>query len=290
MHIGSTFHKINCLFLFVLLCVHSGKAQTELKVMTFNLRYDEALFNEGKPKPTDWVNRKHLQVELIQKHQPDVIGMQEPHLHQIKYLEEELPEYGWFGVGRADGKEKGEFNPVFYKNEKLTVLKSGTFWLSEMPHKPSKSWDAGYLRICTWVLFQDKKSGNKFYVFNTHFDSKGKMARLKSAELINNKIGEMAGEKPVFVLGDFNFKPNSNPYIELTGRHLSDSHTQIENIAPGPEGTFNGFRYGANFRNRIDFIFVNKNVAVKEYGVIDFSKEGIYPSDHFPVLIKTHMQ
>ena len=90
--------------------------------MTFNIRYDEALFNKGEPRPTDWANRKILQVKLINKHQPDVIGMQEPHLHQVKYLEEQLPAYSWFGVGRADGKDK------------LTLVESGIFGLSETPY------------------------------------------------------------------------------------------------------------------------------------------------------------
>lgn len=212
--------------------------------------------------------------------------MQEPHLHQIKYLAKQLPAYTWVGVGRADGKQKDEFNPIFYKKEKLNLLESGTFWLSETPQKPSRSWDAGYDRICTWALFQNKKSGNQFYVFNTHFDSKGKEARVKSAKLINEKIKAMTGEKPVFVTGDFNFQPDSEPYKEITSKILSDSRTISESEPVGSIGTINGFRYGATHKRRIDFVFVNENVSVKKYEHINYSKDGIYPSDHFPVMIE----
>lgn len=273
--------------LILLLATNTAFSQTQLKIMTFNVRYDEALFHTGEPQPTHWANRKVLQVELINKHQPDVIGMQEPHLHQIQYLEEQLPAYAWFGVGRADGKEKDEFNPIFYRTEKLTLINSGTFWLSETPGKVSRSWDAGYDRICTWVLLEDKHSQKQFYVFNTHFDSKGKEARLESARLINQKIMTMAEGKPVFVTGDFNFQPESAPYNKITSKSLSDSQKVSKEEPTGSEGTFNSFRYGAAHNRRIDFIFVNSKVEVETYDVVDYSKDGIYPSDHFPVLIHT---
>lgn len=35
-------------------------AQTDIKVMTFNVHYDEALFHKGEPRPTHWANRKLL--------------------------------------------------------------------------------------------------------------------------------------------------------------------------------------------------------------------------------------
>ena len=290
MHIA-TKHYIMAIKTIVVLTIllllgFSGITQENLKVMTFNVRYDEALFHKGESHPNHWANRKILQVELINKYQPDVIGMQEPHLHQIKYLDKQLQAYSWVGVGRADGKEKDEFNPIYYHSAKLTLMDFGTFWMSETPEEPSRSWDSGYDRICTWALFQNMTTKQRFYVFNTHFDSKGKIARLKSAELVNQKIKIIAGDKPVFVLGDFNFQPDSEPYAEITSKALADSQTISEKEPAGPEGTFNSFRVGANHKRRIDFIFVNKRVKVKNYKVIDFAKNDIYPSDHFPVLIE----
>lgn len=281
--------KYILLVLVLILIGKSGFGQTALKVMTFNVRYDEALFHKGEPRPTDWANRKILQVELIDKYQPDVIGMQEAHLHQIKYLKKQLPAYLWFGVGRADGKEKDEFNPLFYRKDKLVLVESGTFWLSETPEKVSRSWDSGYDRICTWALFENKLSKARFYVFNTHFDSKGKDSRVMSAKLINEKIETTAGDKPVYVLGDFNFLPESIPYKEISSKTLTDSRAISELEPAGPEGTYNSFRYGATHKQRIDFVFVNEKVKVKKYEVIDYSKDGVYPSDHFPVLLHSNI-
>lgn len=282
-------YKTILLVFFFWLSVNGGSAQTDLRIMTFNVRYDEGLFHKGEPRPNHWANRKLLQVELLNSYKPDVIGMQEPHSHQIKYLAEQLPLYSWYGVGRADGVEKDEFNPIFYRKDKLDLIHSGTFWLSKTPEIPSRSWDAGYDRICTWALFKVKSSEKQFYVFNTHFDSKGNTARLNSAKLLNNKIKEIAGEKPVFVLGDFNFQPKSDPYNEITKATLNDSRLLLKTEPKGPEGTFNGFRFGATHKRRIDFVFVNKKVGVKSYEVINYSKDQIYPSDHFPVLIEADL-
>lgn len=282
-------HKFLIVITILFFAVNSGTAQSSLKIMTFNVRYDEGLFHKGEPRPNHWANRKILQVELINANQPDVIGMQEPHLHQIKYLAEQLTEYSWFGVGRADGKEKDEFNPIFYKKDKLNLIESGTFWLSETPETPSRTWDAGYDRICTWALFQYKKTNEQFYVFNTHFDSKGKVARANSAKLVNEKIKAMADDKPVFVTGDFNFRPESEPYKTMVNQSLSDSKTISVSVPKGSKGTMNSFRYGATFKHRIDFIFVNDKVKVNEYQVINYSKDEIFPSDHFPVMIESNI-
>ena len=222
--------------------------------------------------------------------EPDVIGMQEPFLHQVKYFAEQLPDNTWIGVGRGDGKEKDEFNPVFYNKNKLKLLDWGTFWLSETPEIPSRSWDAGYNRICTWALFENKSSKKQFYVFNTHFDSQGDEARVKSAILVSEKSKSLAGDKPVFVLGDFNFKAKSKPYNQMIKHELSDSKIIVKNEPLGPNGTFNGFRYGAAYENRIDFIFVNQKVRVKTYEVINYSENGLYPSDHFPVIIHAYFK
>ena len=105
--------------------------------------------------------------------------------------------------------------------------------------------------------------------------------------MLHDKIQRMAGAKAVYVTGDFNFQPDSEAYSIMTKASLSDSRRIAESEPVGPKGTFNSFRYGANHEQRIDFIFVNKKVNVKNYSVIDYAKGGIYPSDHFPVIIQS---
>ncbi|MBJ6368599.1 endonuclease/exonuclease/phosphatase family protein [Snuella sedimenti] len=260
-------------------------SQEQISVMSYNVGYDEALYNLGEPKENYWVNRRVHQVGLINFHDPDIIGLQEPHLHQVKYLHEKTNGYSWVGNGREDGKEEGEYNPIFYKANRFELLQSGMFWLSETPNSVSKSWDAGYTRICTWALFENKETKKQFYVFNTHFDSKGKEARVKSATLINEKINELDGNIPVFVLGDFNFSPESKAYQKMVAYGLHDSKSITQSNPYGPDGTYNGFQFDRTPEHRIDYVFVNSMVGVLKYGVLTDSYKMKYPSDHFPIWV-----
>ena len=96
------------------------------------------------------------------KSSPDIIGMQEVLNNQLADLSNFLKEYKYVGVGREDGKTKGEYSPIFYRKSKLKVLMSSTFWLSETPQKISVGWDAALERICTYALFIDRKSKKQF--------------------------------------------------------------------------------------------------------------------------------
>lgn len=283
--------KNNVYWLLLIAFSASGilNAQEKITVMSYNVRYDEAVFNEGKLKENDWVNRKDAQIKLLAYFNPDIIGMQEPFLHQVKYFEHHLSKYDWIGNGREDGKVKGEYNPVFYNRERFELIESGTFWLSETPCQISKSWDAGYTRICTWGLFESRETQDQFYVFNTHFDSTGANARYHSAQLINKKVKEFTNGKPVIITGDFNFNPESSAYEQLTSNGLSDSRIVSKSIPYGPKATFNAFQDHEIPKERIDYVFVGNNIEVLSYSVLNNSYNLKFPSDHFPVLIKVQL-
>ena len=157
--------------------------------MTYNIRY--ATERDGV---NAWSNRKAFLSDQIKFYSPDVFGIQEGLLRQVSYLDSALTQYQYIGVGRDDGKEKGEFSAIFYDTEKLKVIENSTFWLSETPEKISIGWDAAMERICTYALFENLVSGQKFYVFNTHFDHIGKVAREKSADLILKMAYKTPGE------------------------------------------------------------------------------------------------
>jgi len=166
------------------------------------------------------------------------------------------------------------------------VISSDTFWLSETPNKISVGWDASMERICTYALLKDKKTGNQFYVFNTHFDHVGDKARINSAKLIAKKIESINKDNnPVFVMGDFNLLPNSKP-IQFLSKVFNDSKLISDHKPFGPQGTFNGFKFEKPVTDRIDYIFTSKeNIIVHKFAIISDSKDCKYPSDHLPVLI-----
>jgi len=253
-------------------------ANHTMNVLTFNIRFDN---------PADsinaWPNRKEMVADLIQFHECDIIGVQEALLHQLKDIEERLPDHNWVGVGRDDGKAKGEFSAIFYNKKAFQLLDSGTFWLSPTPDVPSKGWDAAIVRVCTWVKLMNRHVGKEVVVFNTHYDHIGEQARQESSKLIVQKIKEIAGNFPVILTGDFNSEPNS-PAYKTVAETFRDAYVATKAKPYGPVGTWNGFDYNASLDRRIDYVFVLGEVEVAKYGVLTDARDRRFPSDHLPVL------
>jgi endonuclease/exonuclease/phosphatase family metal-dependent hydrolase len=262
-----------------------------LQAMSFNIRYDNP--NNGE---NVWSQRKEKVASLIRQQFPEVIGIQEALKNQIDDLMVQLPEYEWFGVGREDGKERGEFVPIFYNKNRLKVIEQSTFWLSETPQvHGGYSWDAKYGRTVTWGKFFDKKSKKTFFFFNTHFDKDGEVSRIKNAEILVSKIEEIAHEDPVVLVGDFNCVESSEPYQLLTaaqGREKTGEKKKLEDTRytaqehTGPKGTISDFKTLVIPERKIDYIFVKNNVTVLTYSVVSTMWDGRFPSDHLPIVVK----
>ncbi len=267
---------ITLLLLFSL----SVQAQN-LKMISYNIRFDNPLDGENK-----WDLRKSFLAEQIQFYEPDIFGIQEGKLHQIQYLDSILTDFKYIGKGRDSSPTGGEYSALFYNDKKYKIVKQATFWLSETPDVVSKGWDAMLERICTYALFENLKTKQKMYVFNTHFDHVGETARTNSAKLLIDKIATINSEKLPFVLmGDFNSQTDSNAYLLLSNSY-NDAKISSQSPAFGPPGTFNNFEFHKPVTLRIDYIFTSKNnIEVLKYAVLSDSKNCKYPSDHLPVYV-----
>lgn len=274
------YRPVTSLIALFLICVTTAFGQS-VDIMTFNLRY-----STSRDGVNSWDNRKEFVAHLLNYYEPDVFGVQEALHSQMVYLDTALHQYTYVGVGRDDGKEKGEYSGVFYRKDKYKAVKEATFWLSDKPNKPSVGWDASMERISTYVLLEDRESQKRFWVFNTHFDHKGVEARKESAQLILQQIQKKNKKGyPVFLTGDLNLVPEETP-ITLIKKQMADSYEVSELKPYGPLGTFNGFDFERPLKRRIDYIFVSaKNIVVEKYRTIDDFLDFRYPSDHMPVLI-----
>jgi len=231
--------------------------------------------------------------EVIKSYKPDIIGIQEALKGQVADLQNALKDYSWFGVGRDDGKESGEYAVIFYRKDRIDKQSGSTFWLSETPDVPgSKSWDAACNRIVTWIKLIYKPSGTEMYLYNTHFDHISELARENSAQLLLKRIEQISGNDPVIVTGDFNSTESSKTYDILTnspsGGSLKDTRKFNLKVLPEPSFTFIGFPYHPEKDNLIDFIFLknDKLFKVKKYQIITDNKKKKYPSDHLPVQVE----
>lgn len=268
------------LLLFFTFFLQISMAQT-YKVMSYNIRYGAAKDGENH-----WNKRKSFLKDQIAFYEPDIFGVQEALHFQVQYLDSVFSDYSYTGVGRDDGKEKGEYSAVFYNNDKFKLIEHNTFWLSDTPDSISIGWDAAMERICSYALLEIKKTKQQFWVFNTHFDHIGEQARIQSAKLIQKKIIELnTMNAPVLLTGDFNLEPTSEP-IQFLSEKFDDSYVHSVQLPFGSVGTFNGFECKETFASRIDYIFTSKsNVKVLKYATFTDSKNCRYPSDHFPVFI-----
>ncbi|HYF70853.1 MAG TPA: endonuclease/exonuclease/phosphatase family protein [Ohtaekwangia sp.] len=268
---------------FIFLCVSFLASGQSYKLMSYNIRYATAADGVN-----DWENRKEKVYNLIQRYDPDIIGVQEALHQQLNDLMTNLPDYSYVGVGREDGKKAGEFSAILYKKEKFKNLEDDTFWLSTTPDVPgSKSWDAALTRVASWIKVRDTKNNQVFFVINTHFDHVGAEARKQSAVLIKDQITKLTGDSPAVVMGDFNCLREDSPYqvmINKEGRQLYD---------PAPEnapGTFCSFGVNSIPCRAIDYIFHTAEWSKENYEVIQDNDGKYYPSDHLPVMVELKLK
>lgn len=247
-----------------------------LRVMSFNVRLMPADDGENR-----WEARRDLLVQTIRRADADVFGTQELFKEQGDYIVAGLPQYAWFGRGRR-GDDGDEHMGVFYRKDRLRVIESGDFWLSDTPEVAgSISWGNLYPRMVAWALFEHKADGRRFYFFNTHFPYREQdgEARTRGAKLIAQRLAQLPQGVPVVVTGDFNDVPDSGAYRALAAT-LQDAWTAAARRS-GPEATFHDFTGKAD--HRIDWIW-SKGLQARRVRTITDQRNGRYPSDHFPVL------
>ena len=210
--------------------------------------------------------------------------MQEVTAEQFDYLRANLKKYDCVGVGRTDGKRKGEATPVFFRKDKYKALDKGNFWLSETPDVVgSKGWDAALERVASWVKLKDKKTGRIFMAVNTHLDHVGKVARRESAKLIMRKIQEIVGDNPAVVTGDFNVTEQDEAYTTMISNEfkMNDAYHMTENNT-GVTFTWHDFcRIPADKAEKIDYIFITPTIKVSHTHIEPTHKEAQL-TDHNP--------
>ena len=269
------------LSVFIFFTISSSIYSQPHSIISYNIRYDNDWDIENS-----WKIRRNKVSQILVQYSPSIIGIQEGLLNQVQYIDSSLIDYDYVGVGRDDGKKKGEFCAIYFDTTRYVLLKNSTFWLSETPDTISVGWDAALERICTYGLFKDRITKKEFWVFNTHFDHIGVVAREKSSELILKRIDKINRQSlPVVLMGDFNSTPNSPPVKEIK-TELSDALKISLEKLQGPRGTFNGFNEDLPIEKRIDYIFTNDLKVISYTHINDRLNNNRHISDHLPVMIK----
>lgn len=280
------------------------KAIDPLRVLSFNIRYGTA--DDGV---NSWLQRREHVTEMLRQRDLDLIGLQECLDFQLRQISAALPGYESYSLGReADGG--GEMCAILWRSERFELIDSGSFGLHPEGKLGEKAWDAALPRICSWVHLYDKLSNKGFWLYNAHFDHVGEQARLESAKLLLQRIGESfmvnGAEMPVLVTGDFNCTPQSEPASLLLSQ-LQDCHAlgsfsynERNERVPMDEkanGTFHDWT-GLSNGKRIDYVLSSRDFTVLSSEVIRDSwpigkgkrASTGYLSDHFPLLAEVYWE
>ncbi len=282
--------------LFVL--AFSCSSQKELCLMTFNIRYGTAADGENR-----WELRQPILMQVLHRYQPQILGLQEALPMQVEAIQKQFPEWQWFGKGRYHGIEissrphesgSGESCVIFYDANRFELLAENTFWHSDYPDSAgSITWGNGLPRVTTWGLFRRKQDDKKFVVMNTHYHWDEPYVE-NTSRLMMRKWREIAGDLPTVIMGDFNLPPTSWTHALFCGEQgpedLRGRFIDCWQALRKPEenaGTAHGFT-GAG-KQRIDWILVTPEFAIKETEIIYHHINYRYPSDHFPVLARVQL-
>lgn len=266
-------------------------AELPLRVISFNIRY--AASDPGENEEP-WSVRQPLVSDLISgvvSDAPALVGLQEVLHEQLVDLKSALGD-GWshIGVGRDDGKEAGEYSPILYRSDIFDVIFEETKWLSETPDEPSFGWGANNRRVVTTGVFEHKETKQRLIRSNTHLDHEVSEARIEGVKIIIERLKVAQGDHgplAVALTGDFNSQPDQDAHEEMAKIGYLDDLYDVAAERKGPEDTFTGFAPGTA-QTRIDYIYIgpkgeNKWVA-KEYEVLDNQVDGVFASDHRPVV------
>ncbi len=274
---------IMSLFIIPFITTGNGNANKKNQPASINLMTYNVRMNTPSDGVNAWPLRKDKIIGLLTFYKTDLFGIQEGLPEQVADLAAGLPDFENVGVGRDDGKSAGEHMSVFYRKSRFQKLDWGTFWLNEDTDKPGFGWDAVCNRTCTWIKLKDIESKKVFFCFNTHFDHRGRVARIESAKLILKFIREINTENlPVVLTGDFNSVKENEP-IQILLEELKDTRSVSLMEPYGPEGSSGGFDVKPHTRI-IDYIFANDKVKVLRHGILTDSNGQYYHSDHLPVL------
>lgn len=251
-------------------------------ILTQNLRYDTSGENALE------IRGPRL-LHILEKYKPDSIGFQEATPQWMDWLRKNLAGYIGVGVGRDNGRDKGEFSPVFYRSDRFSLKDGGTFWLSETPDRVSgPAWNAACTRICTWAVLEDGQNG-VFIHMNTHTDHVSVEAMCRGSELILSRLGSLRdkyGPAPAVITGDFNGEEHSSVYAVMTASDstVADAKYLAErqiNVC----GSFHNFlKVDVSKHTPIDYIFVTPDtLRARTYQVVTENPGGGYVSDHYAV-------
>lgn len=251
----------------------------EIKVMTYNVRYATAPDGENA-----WPHRREALIDLVRRHDPDVLGVQEALASQVDELSAALPTHSVIGVGRDDGVRRGEYSAIFYRRDKLGLSEGGTKWISDHPDQPGSIGPGAHIpRVFSWGVFF-AAGGGRLLILNAHLDHESPDARLMGTRQMR-EFADARETLPTLLMGDYNCSFGDVPIEHV----LADKRFSAAKPKAGPFGTFNAFDPKATDGPMIDHVFTSNEWEVLDAQIDRSAPNGRTPSDHFPFIVRLRL-
>lgn len=221
--------------------------------------------------------RKTYLLDKLLTEKPDIACFQEVMPFVADWLTDSLSDYVVIGCGRTRDLEDEQMTVAFRK-DRFSLLNMETFWFSPYPHYPGSRYASmsDWPRTCTEAVLRDKATGELFRVCNLHLDHLYDHAREVSVKQLLEKLRapESFEKAHIIVTGDFNAEPD-----EACIQAMSAS---FRDAAAESGATYHG--YGMAERPvKIDYIWVQDDLASSNLQVWNDCHDGVYLSDHYPL-------
>ncbi len=251
----------------------------EYRIISSNIRFDNP--SDGDHQ---WKYRKNILAEIINDFKPHLLGTQEGWKPQIYDFLHSL------NLKLADNHREWilerMYPCIFYNPEEIEVIESGDIWLSETPEVPASiSFNSAFPRLCTWIKGIFKKSQTPFIYVNTHLDHSNEEPRREQIKVLMSEIEKVNSENhPLILSGDFNESPSCDVRKEISERWPSLQDPWFKHKGE-EEDSHHKFGIPRNNGSRIDWILLDKKFNATKIKLDKSSKDGIFPSDHYPVKV-----
>jgi len=265
------------------------------RVMSYNIRIAPHI--EDDHTCNAWRYRLPKILLILQQYQPDIVGLQEASVMQIKALSQCTYAKSYTFLSCPPSPARQEVGLAIMYNTEVCELISPLYveWF-KMP--PEGVYDgSGQDRCILYAKFRRKDAGTVWWFMTTHFDHGGPAIRAASAAILMKVAA--ACDAPVIITGDFNCFPQARgaelyEFLAFSQPQITDSALRAQRVV-GVTGSWMGWDYD-QYRDRTktfryDHIFISKNASVFQYGALDDQiwdaalGLDLYPSDHRPVII-----
>lgn len=246
--------------------------------MSSNIRFDNP--HDGHRA---WDYRKELLYQSIIDFSPAILGTQEGREPQLRELETGISKYKLIDDHRPWIEER-MYPCLFIDESKIDVQDSGDIWLSETPDIPgSKSFESAFPRLCTWIRGTYKETRKEILCANVHLDHVKDMTRYEQIQVLSQRIKKIMKENESLILmGDFNESPEGQVRAHLS-QALPELYDPWLALQKSEESSHHTFKQPITEGARIDWILAHRNLEAFDIFFDKIHKEGLYPSDHFPV-------